>query len=43
MSKQEFPRAIHLPGGNVFDDMRINIAESHRALEGRNFKANNRG
>jgi len=32
---QDTPHAaIHLPGGNLFDDMRIDIAASHLALDG---------
>ena len=40
MVDQDFPRAIHLPGGNFFDDMRVDIAESHKALQGYTFRAN---
>ena len=32
-----FPPAPHLPGGNFYDDMKIDIAESHRLLEGTHF------
>jgi SAM-dependent methyltransferase len=42
MSEHEFPRAIHLPGGNVFDRMKIDIDQSHKALASHVFKINDR-
>lgn len=30
------PKAVHFEGGNLFDDLRIDIAESHRRLESLN-------
>jgi SAM-dependent methyltransferase len=42
MSEHEFPRAIHLPGGNVFDDMRVDIDESHKVIASNIFKVHDR-
>jgi SAM-dependent methyltransferase len=33
-NQENFPAAVHLPGGNYFDDVRLDIDESHKLLEG---------
>lgn len=43
MSNQEnFPAAVHLPGGNYFDDVRVDIDQSHKLLDGRTFSSTRR-
>jgi SAM-dependent methyltransferase len=36
-NQENFPAAFHLPGGNYFDDVRLDIDQSHKLLEGRVF------